>query len=189
MSRRPTPTGLDWAAVTASYVAHGGELEPEVWGSARKAQAEALRAASNGEQEKTRRPVRASTGRPSHNPLGRGAAVELSRQQLQDIIDRYRGGEPSPSIAQSYKIASNTVLRLLRAEGVEIRGLKKFVEPSRIPALIERYSAGETIGELADSEGVGRVVMSQSLMRAGLKMRNPSEARSMAAQVRRKADR
>jgi hypothetical protein len=180
MSRRPTPTGLDWEAVTANYVAHGGVPAPEVWSGARKAQAEASRADSNGS---TPRPAREKGQGGGNNPLGRGAVVDLSRAQLQDIVDRYKNGETSTSLALAYAVSGNTVLRLLREADVPIRDLRKVIAPSKIPALIERYYAGETISELATSEHVGRGVMSRALLDAGLQLRDRSEARSMAAVV------
>lgn len=181
MSRRPPPTGLDWDAVTARYVANGGELRPEVWGIARKAQAEALRAANDPEPQ-PRKAGKEPTGRPSHNPLGRGAVVEVSRAQIQDMVARYTGGEPSPSIARSYDVASNTVLKLLREQGVTIRDLKKVIAPDRVQELIAQYNAGATFHQLAAAEGVGPAVMARALKGAGLEVRSKSAARTLGAQ-------
>lgn len=173
MSRRPAPTGLDWEAVTASYVAHGGELHPEVWGGrpapARKAASKPRKAAE-------------SSGSKSNNPLGRGATVEVSRADLADIIARYKAGEGGPSIAERHGIAANTVLRLLREAGVPIRpkGCPVELLPEYVRGLAARYVAGETISEIADAEGLGRKTLSRAFSLAGIARRTPSEAKKLA---------
>lgn len=187
MSRRPTPTGLDWAAVTASYEANGGVVRPEVWGIAvKKIKPAAPRTVRSVKPRavKPRNPRLQSAPRTSNNPLGRGATVLLTRDEMADIISRYTSGEGMPTIAKSHGIGRNTAAKLLRAAGIQIRasGCPLELSADQIDELKARYTAGETFKELAASTGTAQRTLGRTLIAAGLQPRSKSEARALAGQ-------
>lgn len=168
MSRRPTPIGLDWDAVTANYLAHGGELHPEVW----KPDAPPPRRRGAGLRE---------------TPLERGEhgnSLDLSPAQCAEIAQRYDDGETSPALAAAFGVGSNTILRIAREVGVEIRSLKTQMAPEQLQALIDRYDEGESANDIAASLGKGTNTIRRLLVDAGVEIRDKSTAGILAKQRR-----
>lgn len=168
MSRRPAPTGLDWDAVTANYLAHGGELRPEVW----KPDAPPPRRRGPGLRE------------TSLEPGEHGNSLDLSPAQCAEIAKRYDDGEASPALAAAYGVGANTILRIVREAGVEIRSLKTQMSPEHLQALIDRYDNGESANDIAASLGRGTNTIRRLLVDAGVEIRDKSTAGALAKQRR-----
>lgn len=168
MSRRPAPTGLDWAAVTADYLAHGGELHPEVW----KAPVPPPRRRGLGLRET---PL---------EPGEHGNSLDLTPGQRREIAQRYADGETSPALGAAFGISHNSVIRVVKEGGVEIRSLKTQMAPEHLQALLDRYSDGESVNDIAASMGRGPNTIRRLLVDAGLELRDKSTAGALAKQRR-----
>jgi len=54
------------------------------------------------------------------------AATEFTSRQEQSIVTRYKAGESSIRIAERLGVTPNVVLRVLRANGVKVRGRGRY---------------------------------------------------------------
>jgi hypothetical protein len=163
------PQGLDWEAITNNYVEAGGELQPEVWGS---------KAAAKVSKPKTSTPRRQvdDAARPN------GLKTELSAPKLEELVVRYRAGESSLSLGRAYGLSPQTVIRILREQGVEIRPRAEKVQ---IPALdFERakieYRAGKSVRKVAALIEVPETTLKTALKEAGFDLRDRAESARMA---------
>lgn len=169
------PQGLDWQAITDNYVANGGELKPEVWGGKAAAKVSKPKTAS------VRKP-RPDTGQPRRPRGSNGLKTELSREKLEELVIRYKAGESSLSLGRAYGLAANTVIRILREQGVEIRPRAEQVKlpDEQLDRAIQRYKFGCSIRQIADELGIVHSTLKRILTEAGVEFRTPSEAARMA---------
>jgi very-short-patch-repair endonuclease len=99
---------------------------------------------------------------------------------LADFIRRYAQGESLDRIGQVHGVSGETVRVRLVDAGVRIRDRNEAPRPERVSvdmdALIPRYLAGESIKALSGNLGIGRRAITTRLERAGIPIRDRSEA-------------
>jgi hypothetical protein len=104
------PTGLDWSAVTAQYVARGGEPQPEVWETEAKAKRK------QPYVPRTRqRPDRIPTGEP------RGPAQGFTDAQQKQIVAEYNDNASTINLARKYGVVPSTIRKMILRQGGELR--------------------------------------------------------------------
>lgn len=141
--RKPRPTGLDWAALTANHVARGGQVDASVWpehkgkvvaigdhSSSRKAFHTWEEATGDGYEE-TASPASMRVTRPrtkTVKPRARKTAtastprkVVLPVEKRAEVARRYRDGETIPDLVKAYGVGSSSIQHALRVSGVRIR--------------------------------------------------------------------
>ncbi len=97
----------------------------------------------------------------------------LIRLPLAEVAERYRAGESTRVIAQSYGVSHHLVRRRLSELEIERRprAARLTLPVSEIAA---RYEAGENIVELGAAYGVCQATVRDRLLGARVEMRNPA---------------
>jgi hypothetical protein len=102
-------------------------------------------------------------GRGNH-PCGDGRPLDLTDEEIEDIIKRYTNGTCLRSLGRDYGIDKATIGRVLRKNGIEVydRNLKVFTdeETSRI---CEMRKSGMALKDIATHFSVDRSVISRIL--------------------------
>lgn len=157
------PTGLDWAAIEERYVAAGGKTA-----GARQPQSSPTR---------PRPAIRIPDARPN------GLKVELSRDKTNELVTRYAGGEAATVLGKALGISQQTVIRLLREQGVEIRPrrARTALEPEVLAQVIERYEQKfESVTTLAAELGIGNGTLIRILKENNVRLRSKAESTRVA---------
>jgi len=104
----------------------------------------------------------------------------LSREQIQNIIERYNNKEPLLSIGRVYRVGQGVITRILKENGVTIRKsselLKAFTEEQE-KEVIEKYIKGMTAKEIASQYGLSESPVLKVLKRAGYDPYNDNQER------------
>lgn len=157
------PTGLDWAAIEERYVAAGGKTA-----GSRQPQTAPTR---------PKRAIRLNDARPN------GLKVELSQDKTNELVTRYTGGEAATVLGKALGISQQTVIRILREQGVEIRPrrARTTLEPAVLAQVIERYEQQfESVTTLAAELGIGNGTLIRILKESNVRLRSKAEAVQVA---------
>jgi transposase len=108
--------------------------------------------------------------------------AELDRD-LEEVVALYKGGTHSTDLAVRYGVTHASVLKRVRAQGVEIRprggGQKcpRLLSPEQEEELIQRYLAGKLITDLAHEFAVSYKTAWRAMTRNGIRCRPAGETR------------
>ena len=93
-----------------------------------------------------------------------------TREEIADMVRRYKDGQPSTEIAGAHGICHMSVLKILRALGVEIRckGRRKALSESQVKIVREMIRSGEkqSVIALIFSVSISVISVQSKAMRA-----------------------
>ena len=166
------PTGLDWDAINANYVANGGVLQPEVWGAPRRNAAR--RAPGSRKGVGGRKPAQATA-----------SDWELRR--------RYEEGESVPDLVRSTGGSKTSIRRSIERAGGSFRSRSEAVRlaigvnltDQAVQDLVRRYGEGESAKELADALGIDVQRVRRELLAQGVEIRGLSAAQVLIQRRKR----
>jgi len=115
----------------------------------------------------------------------------LSKEQIQNIIERYNNKEPLLSIGRVYGVGQGVITRILKENGVTIRKsselLKAFTEEQE-KEVIEKYKRGMTAKEIASQYGLSDPPVLKILRRAGFDPYKDNQKRKEKLSARQKEE-
>jgi uncharacterized protein (DUF433 family) len=101
--------------------------------------------------------------------------IMLTTQQKQEIIDKYKSGLGSDTIAKQYDIHPNTVLKILKKNGIERRGLRKKIFPEDEIKIVELYQQGLSAPQIAEQFDIEHTMVLRYLEKNGINRRSAEE--------------
>lgn len=123
---------------------------------------------------RARRAMETTFGLPERGERQVRERKKASRQVPQETIDtlvsRYLDGVPTLTLAKQFKLGKETVSRLLRGAGVEIR--RQGLPEDRVAEAAELYRSGLTLAEVAWRYGVSVHAVYNKLRTVGVQMRS-----------------
>lgn len=100
----------------------------------------------------------------------------LTDQQKQKIIQLYQSGSGSDTVAKQFDIHPNTVLKILKRAGIDRRPiLRKKIQISDEPKIVEMYQQGMSAPEIANQFGVAHTLILRYLEKNGIDRRSAEE--------------
>lgn len=105
--------------------------------------------------------------------------IELSREQINRIIELYQSGMTQKRIGREMGIDENKIRRTLQAEKVKAREPKEYLimfNKEESKEIIELYKGGLNQNELAEKYGCSKKAIANVLKRNNIVKRTPSEA-------------
>jgi intein-encoded DNA endonuclease-like protein len=91
------------------------------------------------------------------------------------IIELYQSGLGSDTIGARFDIHPNTVLKILKREGIERRGLRRKIFPEDEPKIVELYQQGLSAPEIAEKYEVSHSMILKYLEQNGIDRRSAEE--------------
>lgn len=104
------------------------------------------------------------------------AKIKISQTSLLNAKTNYESGAALSEIAVEIGMSQKALARIFRDAGVAIRTSgETLLMRSRLPAkvIVDRYSAGESMGSIAKSIGVSQTAVRGLLIRQGVALRPP----------------
>lgn len=115
----------------------------------------------------------------------------LSKEQIQNIIERYNNKESLRSIGEVFGVSQGVITRILKENGVTIRKsseiLKAFTEEQE-NEVIEKYKKGMTANSIAEEYGLSPVPVRKVLKRAGFNLQEIKWERNEVLSTLRKRE-
>lgn len=96
---------------------------------------------------------------------------ETTAAQKAEIVTMYRGGDSTYVIAERLRMDRGTVSKMLREQGVPVRGVPKLTAEQR-DSTVPLYAEGLSTGQIAARFGVSAVSIRSALIRRGVLMRD-----------------
>lgn len=126
-------------------------------GSNRAAMVEMLRAYANHPGELERlvtvvRRVESGGEGPRETVVVPARARRLDRDEIAELVERYRAGETAGTLGEAFGVDRRTVAAILKRQGVVLRWRK--IEPEEHGAIVRLYQAGESSASIAERHGV-----------------------------------
>ena len=164
-------TGLDWAAITANYVANGGVLQPEVWG---------------GGSDRASKPRRVYADRTG---IGGRPRRELTPQD-REIRRRYEDGTGVPTLCKEFGMGKTSVRSAIIRAGGTMRPKADAVRAARrieftdeqVQQIIHRYNGGESSTAIAEDYPVTWKTILRVLRENNVPIRDASAAQALNQQ-------
>ena len=103
-------------------------------------------------------------------PRIHAVARRLSPDTIQQLVEDYRCGMPSTQLTIKYHLGKGTVLRLIRARGIQLR--RQPMTDSEIHQAIKLYSQGLSLATVGERLGYDPTVIWHALTRAGVPRRD-----------------
>jgi DNA invertase Pin-like site-specific DNA recombinase len=94
----------------------------------------------------------------------------LTPATVTKIIERYKAGEPSTTIATTFNISKGSVIKLLREAGVTIRNQP--LTDDQITQAAQLYTSGQSLAQIAVHLGVDPTTVHRYLRKRGVKIRD-----------------
>ena len=99
----------------------------------------------------------------------------LSQDTQKEIITKYQSGLGSDTIAKDYNIHPNTVLKILKKNDIERRGLRKKVQPTDELKIIESYQQGNSAPKVAEQFNISPTMVLRYLKQHDIQSRSAEE--------------
>jgi hypothetical protein len=93
----------------------------------------------------------------------------LSAEAIAELVQAYRDGVSTPELRRRYELSQGSVIKVLHAHGVEMRG--QGLDKSDVAVAAELYGEGETLAQLGEQFGVSANAVRRALVAAGVVMR------------------
>ncbi|WP_165314409.1 hypothetical protein [Agromyces protaetiae] len=89
---------------------------------------------------------------------------------------RYGAGETSTTLAEEYRVAKSTILRVLREARVVVR--RQPMTPDQVSEAAQLYEAGLSLSQVAKRLDVNQETMRMAILKAGVVLRAPTKAKT-----------
>jgi transposase-like protein len=123
------------------------------------------------------RPASASTPKP------RRKWTRLTPEQRQDVVDRYRAGEHTTTIAKSFDVAKSTIIKVLRDNDVPMR--RQAMTPEQVTEGVQLYVDEElSLSHVAERLGVVQETMRLALLDVGVTLRPKTGGETASHQLK-----
>jgi transposase len=99
----------------------------------------------------------------------RKASRQVAQETIDVLVSRYLDGVPTLALAKQFKLGKETVSKLLREAGVEIR--RQGLPEDKVAEAAVLYRSGLTLAEVAEHYGVSAHAVYNKLRAAGVQMR------------------
>lgn len=116
------------------------------------------------------------TTMPTPDTTPRTLRRRFSRQEIEEIVSRYKAGDNTPALCRAYGISKGGILQLLRDEGVVMR--KQPITPDDAQRAAQLYEGGNSITEIVDRISYSYSTVRKSLHESGVVMRSRGIKRS-----------
>ncbi|WP_424447932.1 helix-turn-helix domain-containing protein [Microbacterium arborescens] len=100
----------------------------------------------------------------------------LSPDAQSEVVRRYSGGETSTVLAEEFKVAKSTILRILRENSVVVR--RQPLTGKQVSMAKRLYESGLSLSEVADQMFVNQETMRVAIIAAGVELRPPTGGRN-----------
>lgn len=90
------------------------------------------------------------------------------KELIQRVVERYKQGEDTRSIADSEGVSLAWISKWLALENVPLRVGGWVLKPEAMKRVIDRYMQGESMDHIADMENVTRLTIQKWIKRAGV---------------------
>lgn len=85
---------------------------------------------------------------------------------------RYSNGETSTALAEDFKVAKSTILRILRENSVVAR--RQPLTGKQVTLAKRLYESGLSLSQVAEQMFVNQETMRVAIIKAGVKLRSPT---------------
>ncbi len=110
-------------------------------------------------------------GDPARDRAGLNYRAAVHSGDVEELIDRYRGGETVAELARAADLSEAVVARRLRKAGVTMRRPGRRRAPVPDELLLARYATGLTLEEIAGEVGLSSRTVSRRLKATGVQVR------------------
>lgn len=124
------------------------------------------------------RPSAADSGRESDRRFacsGHNANTFMDSPQpaaQAEVVQRYTSGEPSTALADHFKVAKSTILRILRENSVVVR--RQPLTSKQVATAKRLYESGLSLSAVAEQMSVNQETMRVAIINAGVRLRAPT---------------
>ncbi|WP_454116475.1 helix-turn-helix domain-containing protein [Microbacterium aurum] len=101
--------------------------------------------------------------------------TRLSPDAQSEVVRRYSSGETSTALAEDFKVAKSTILRILRENSVVVR--RQPLTGKQVSMAKRLYESGLSLSEVADQMFVNQETMRGAIVNAGVELRPPTGGR------------
>jgi len=101
--------------------------------------------------------------------------INFNNSQKEDICNKYTSGESTYSISKAYNCSNVTISKILKSEGIKIRGNKKFKKTIELE-ICDKYKDGTHSYKLSETYNCSITAVIGALKRNGIKMRTNEES-------------
>lgn len=95
----------------------------------------------------------------------------LGGDKVQEILERYRSGDPVAAIAESFGVSLSSLQRMVKRHGLEMRDQP--LTPQVVAEAAALYEAGLSVQRVADRLGVPKSTLLRALKAIGIQVRAP----------------
>jgi len=100
----------------------------------------------------------------------------ISQETKQEIIEKYKSGLGSDTVAKEYNIHPNTVLKILKKAGIDRRGPTRKINEEDEKEIIKLYNEGISAPKIAAKFNVSDAIILKYLEKNGVDRRSAEEA-------------
>lgn len=95
------------------------------------------------------------------------------------MVARYEAGETSTALAAEYRVAKSTILGILRTGNVVVR--RQPLTAEQVSEAARLYQDGLSLSQVATQLGVNQETMRVAIIKAGVALREPTNAKNTPA--------
>lgn len=95
----------------------------------------------------------------------------LDADQIAELVAEYQAGLLAKELATRWGINRHTVMKHLRASGVELR--RQGIAEADIPEVVRLYESGLSLARIGERYGCEHSTVRNVLLKMGVKMRKP----------------
>jgi hypothetical protein len=108
--------------------------------------------------------------------LNSGSVIVLSKDQINQIVERYVNGESPSILGREFGVSSQTVAGHVKKAGVQSRSEQRIEEISRQSNLIsDLYSKGQSIKGISNTIGISQIAITNRLNELKMPIKSISE--------------
>ncbi|MCI9857240.1 hypothetical protein MIBA_03305 [Microbacterium proteolyticum] len=91
------------------------------------------------------------------------------------MAQRYASGETSTALAEDFRVAKSTILRILRENSVVVRRQPLTTEQMKQAVML--YESGRSLSQVAKEMSVNQETMRVAIIKAGVELRPPTQSK------------
>lgn len=107
--------------------------------------------------------------RPKVQVLQRPIARRLGSEKIAELAADYRSGQTTIQLMETYQLSKTSVLKLLRANGVEMR--RQPQTTNQVERTVALYKSGKSLAAIERETDIPRETIRRALIEAGVELR------------------